>query len=110
VSASSFNGEGAQGTALQTQSCLAPSGVPNPVRDTSSTSSAVSLTWSAPQSDGGCSLIGYALYRNDPDQYDAATGTEVWVEANSANDANIRNKPDLLSATVTNFVAGSVGK
>lgn len=34
----------------------------------------------------------------------------MWVEANTNNDANIRNKPYLLTATVTNFPANSVGK
>ena len=34
----------------------------------------------------------------------------MWVEANTPNDANIRNKPDLFQGTVTNHGTGAVGK
>jgi hypothetical protein len=112
VSAYNFNGEGAMSTTpLTTYSCLAPSGLTPPARvAASSTASTVALSWVAPTSLGGCPLTGYAVYRNDPDQSDLATGTEVFVEVNSAMDTNIRDKPDLFSATVTNFAAASTGK
>jgi len=112
VSAINFNGEGAQSTtALRTYSCQAPSGVASPVRvDSSSSTSAVTLSWAIPTSTGGCPITGYALFRNEPDLAIATNGTEVYVEVNSANDANIRNKPQLLQTTVTNYLASSVGK
>ena len=111
VSAINFNGEGPTSTILTTYSCLVPTGLSNPTLDVAaSTYSAVKLTWTEPTSLGGCPLIGYAIYRNEPDQSDPLTGSETWVEANQANDANIRNRPSLSEATVTNYAAGSVGK
>jgi hypothetical protein len=70
-----------------------------------SSNTSVHLEWSPPEDDGGCPLSGYALYRSDPD-----ASTETWVEANAINDANIRNKPYLTSAAVTNFASGAQGK
>jgi hypothetical protein len=111
VTASNFNGEGPLSlTALRTYSCVAPSGVSAPVRvAASSSATAVTLQWAQPESTGGCPITGYALFRSDPAQADPATGQEVWVEANSAYDTNIRDQPELLEATVTNFPAGSTG-
>lgn len=98
VSAINFNGEGAQSTIpLKTYSCLAPSGVSSPVRiDSLTTNTAVTLRWTAPASLGGCPLKGYALFRNEPDLAVLNSGAETYVEVNSANDANIRDKPDLF--------------
>ena len=50
------------------------------------------------------------MFRSDPDLSVPATGTFVWVEANSNYDTNIRDKPYLLEATVTNFPSGSTGR
>lgn len=84
VSAINFNGEGPQSTSpLSTYSCTAPVGVSAPVRvAATSTSTTTGLSWAEPAATGGCPLTGYALYRSDPAQADAATGAEVFVEVN----------------------------
>jgi hypothetical protein len=111
VSAMNFNGEGpASAVALRTYSCVPPSGLRAPVRvPAESTASTITLSWSEPEATGGCPITGYALYRNDPSQANPAEGLEVWVEANSDYDTNIRDKPQLFRATVTNFPGGSTG-
>jgi titin len=111
VSAINFNGEGPQSTVpLSTYSCTAPVGVLAPTRvASSSTATTTALSWQEPTDTGGCPLTGYALYRSDPSQADAGAGTEVFVEVNSDNDANIRDQPDLLEATVTYYDAASTG-
>jgi hypothetical protein len=75
----------------------------------SSSATTTTLSWQEPTDTGGCPLTGYALYRSDPSQSDANAGTEVFVEVNSDNDANIRDQPDLLEATVTYYDAASTG-
>ena len=111
VSALNFNGEGpASAVALRTHSCVPPSGLRAPVRvPAESTASSITLAWEEPEATGGCPITGYAVFRNDPDLADPASGLEVWVEANSAYDTNIRDKPQLFRATVTNYPGGSTG-
>lgn len=91
VSAINFNGEGAQSaTALRTYACVAPSGVPAPIRDVVlSTDTSMTLDWLAPTSNGGCPITGYALYRNDPALSNPSTGAETWTEVAPG----IRNQP-----------------
>jgi len=112
VSASNFNGEGPQSAmALRTHSCLPPSGVRAPVRVAgTSSASTTTLSWEEPEATGGCPITGYALFRSDPDLSDPVDGLEVWVEVNSDSDTNIRDKPQLFEATVTNYPGGSTGK
>jgi titin len=95
VSASNFNGEGARSAlALRTHSCVPPTAVKAPVRVAATSSATVAtLRWEGPEATGGCPITGYALFRSDPALSDPATGLEVWVEANSAYDTNIRDKP-----------------
>jgi hypothetical protein len=61
------------------------------------TSTAVTISWVKPDSDGGCDLIGYSIYTDDAngnfDEYDAV---------------NVRNKP-LLSSYIIDMSSKSVG-
>ena len=73
-----------------------------PVR-TGSTRQSIDLVWEQPSDNGGCSILGYAVYRNDGN--DGPINTEV----NTDIDTNIRDRPTLNSMSVTYFPAGSTG-
>lgn len=64
----------------------------------------MTLEWSAPQDNGGCTVTGYAVYRNDGE------GGTSWTEVNAVMDTNVRDRPDLLGMTVTAFPINSAGK
>jgi hypothetical protein len=102
VSAYNFNGEGEMSDALETYACIAPSKMLSPTR-VSSTVSSLTLEWEAPTDDGGCPVLGYAVFRND------GQGGAVDTEINTESDSNIRNLPSLRQATVTNYPADSLG-
>ena len=79
VTGTNFNGEGPASPVVLLRSCTLPSagaaGFPAPViRAVSSTE--VSIAWVSPLSDGGCRVLGYAIYVDDGDgvfaEYDAA--------------------------------------
>jgi len=53
----------------------------------------MNLSWKEPTDDGGCSITGYALFRDD------GVTHKPTIEINSINDIEIRNKPTLRSAT-----------
>jgi hypothetical protein len=61
------------------------------------------IGWQAPKFDGGCPITGYAVFRND------GLGGTSWTEVNVAMDSNVRDRPDLLNMSVTNFPASSAG-
>jgi len=88
---------------MTTFACIAPSKMPQPQRVTSTTSS-FTLSWQAPSNDGGCPVLGYAVYRND------GLGGPITTEVNSISDSNIRDKPTLRQTVITNFPANSSGK
>ena len=54
----------------------------------------MTLNWYEPQSNGGCPIIGYALYRDD------GISGEPTIEINSINDVLVRNIPTLRSVNV----------
>jgi len=103
VSAYNFNGEGPMSNELATYACVAPTNMLPPQKVASSDSS-FTLSWKEPSDNGGCPILGYAVFRNE-----GANGP-VTIEVNSVMDSNIRNKPYILSTTVTNYPAGSIGK
>lgn len=102
ISAYNFNGEGPLSNELITYACVAPSKMSAPIR-TGSTRQSIDLVWEQPSDNGGCSILGYAVYRNDGN--DGAINTEV----NTGQDTNIRDRPTLNSMSVTYFPAGSTG-
>jgi len=59
--------------------------------------------WQEPSDNGGCSIQGYAVYRNDGK--DGLINTEV----NTNLDTNIRDRPSLNAMSVTYFPLASVG-
>ena len=70
----------------------------------SSTSTQLTLDWTAPSSEGGCSVTGYAVFRDD------GSAGAVSTEVNTGSDTNVRDKPTLRSMLITNFPADGMGK
>jgi hypothetical protein len=64
VSAVNFNGEGTVSSTSIIESCIVPSGVQAPTL-VSSTSTSIDLRWTQPLSNGGCSILSYAIFRDD---------------------------------------------
>ena len=85
-----FNGASDQSTDASFTVCTSPSGLNAPtVYATTETS--VSFTWTAPASNGGCSITTYALYS------DFGAGGSTF----SVLDSSIASKPYLRADTVT---------
>lgn len=82
VSALNFNGEGPKSSQLTVKACIAPQGSPQP-KLVSSTIAQITLSWEIPESDGGCPVTGYAIFRDD------GNGGAITTEVNSANDVNV---------------------
>ena len=101
--AMNFNGVGAFSSELSTYACVAPSDFAAP-RRISSTLTQISLEWEEPESDGGCPITSYAVFRDD------GAGSSINVEINSSNDPAIRNNPSLFEADVTFFPASMEGE
>ena len=102
TSALNFNGEGALSGELQTYACLPPSALQAPQR-VDSTDTSFTLAWTQPETDGGCPILGYAVYRND------GAGGPLDQEVNTVQDNNVRDKPSLRKMLITNFPADSQG-
>lgn len=102
VSAMNYNGRSLVSSIATYYVCDAPTKFSAPVVVSQSTT-AITLKWLAPEDDGGCSITGYAVFRDD-----GANGA-ISTEVNSSNDASIRNLPSLSQATITNFPASSDG-
>lgn len=60
----------------------------------SGNTSVMTLNWTAPMSNGGCPIIGYALFRDD-----GVTMTPN-IEVNTNNDPAVRNIPTLRQVDV----------
>ena len=103
VSAFNFNGEGSNSLVLSTYACIAPSIMTSPSR-VSSTLSQFTLSWEEPSDDGGCPIIGYAVFRNDGES--GSINTEV----NSDYDTNIRDKPTLRFMQINSYPLNKIGK
>lgn len=102
VSALNYNGEGLLSSELSTYACIAPSNFIQPYK-ISSTSTTMTLGWVEPTENGGCTITGYAVFRDD------GAGSSITTEVNSANDGSIRTRPSLRSATITYFPASPTG-
>lgn len=83
--------------------CLRP-GSFNPPFKIGSTSTTITIGWEKPVDDGGCPLIGFAVYRDD------GSGGEIITEINISNDLAVRNMPTLRKLMANNFPIGNGGK
>jgi titin len=99
VSVLTFNGESDNSTTFTTYACSSPSGMSVPSVNSVSLTS-VTISWTPPSSQGGCSLTGYAVYLDDGSGF---------AEVNSANDATVRNKPELRTLTITSLGTATTG-
>jgi hypothetical protein len=63
---------------------VVPTGFAAPYR-TGSTAVSIDIAWVPPEDTGGCVITGYAVFKDD------GTGTSTFLEANEANDLNIRD-------------------
>lgn len=69
-----------------------------------STATTITIGWKRPSDDGGCPLIGFAVFMDD------GNGGVLVNEMNAPNDVNVRNMPTLRKLVVTNFPANSGGQ
>jgi len=98
-----FNGQSLTTSSIfDFNACLVPSSFAAPSY-IGSTASSITLGWQKPTDDGGCPLIGFAVFS------DNALGGAPTFEVNSANDQAVRNQPTLRRLVVTSFPAGSAG-
>ena len=64
VRAMDYNGQGYESEFASYLSCLAPIGVKQPKLDKVDKTT-FTITWELPESDGGCPITSYAIYRDD---------------------------------------------
>ena len=88
IQAKNFNGWGPESPVGQAYTCVKPStpAIPKVIATSSNT---MTFEWTAPEDDGACPIISYAVFRDD-----GITGIPL-IEINSDNDLNVRNKPTL---------------
>jgi hypothetical protein len=82
--------------------CYLPSKFSTP-QTTAQSSTGITISWNEPLMNGGCSIQGYAVYRDD------GNSGSITTEVNSANDPLVRNNPNLSSLNVTSFPVGGLG-
>lgn len=98
-----FNGQSEDSEEFLFNACNKPSSFDAPSKLTS-TPTTITVGWNRPVDDGGCPLIGYAVFRDD------GNGGDLIQEVNSVNDVAVRNMPTLRKLLVSNFPANSGGK
>ena len=64
VQALNFNGPGPQSTPVEYTLCTAPTQLGPPIL-AAVTRTSMRLSWSPPESDGGCRVLSYALFLDD---------------------------------------------
>lgn len=103
VAALSVNGPGLWHVPQPTfYTCVGPSQAKAPYRITS-TSDSITIGWDPPSDNGGCQILGYAVFVDD-----GAGGD--FTEVNQVEDPQVRNLPGLSQLTITSpFSAGDVG-
>ena len=101
IQARNFNGWGPQSDIGAFYTCVRPSGLRIPTI-TATTSDSMTLTWEAPSDDGGCPIVGYAVFRDD------GVSQNPTIEINSDNDAEVRGKPTLRTL-VADFDPADLG-
>lgn len=85
-----YNGDGLLSAPVGFNACLPPSTAPAPLRSATTTSS-MTITWQNPTSDGGCPLLGFAVFIDDGISGD-------FVEVHSSQ---VRNIPGLHDLVIT---------
>lgn len=103
VIAVNFNGQSIPSNEFTFNACLAPRGMSPPVRLYTSAVNALHIEWTDPESDGGCPVSGFAVYRDD------GNWGLVNTEVNTASDPAVRGNPILRQLTVTDFPADMEG-
>lgn len=99
-----FNGLSLEESAIfNFNACLVP-GSNVPPYKIGSTATTITVGWEKPTDDGGCPLIGFAVYRDD------GYGGDITTEVNLVNDLAVRNMPTLRKLLVTNFPSNMGGK
>jgi len=103
VRAAGYNEEGPDSNIASFYSCTSPSGFNSPTA-VLQTSTSIQIQWKAPLDNGGCSLSGYAVFKDDE--------FGITTEVNSAFDPLVRNNPSLDGVIITNFAPlnADVGK
>lgn len=101
VQAKNFNGWGEASDIGAFYTCVKPSGL-DIVTIIGTTSDSMTLQWKEPKNDGGCQIVGYALFRDD------GVSGDPTIEINTDNDAAIRGKPTLRTA-IANFNQADLG-
>jgi hypothetical protein len=103
VASMNFNGQSLTTSAIfEFNACLVPSSFAAPSY-IGSTASSITIAWQKPTDDGGCPLIGFAVFR------DNGLGGAPTIEVNSINDAAVRSQPTLRRLVVTSFPVGLAG-
>ena len=102
VSAVNYNGEGESSPIASIYACEPVQGISAP-KYVSATSTTMVVSWEEPSFDGGCPVKSYALFIDN-----GITGVPT-TEVNTANDANIRNKPTLRQATIDPLLPANLG-
>ena len=97
-----YNGKSEPSDIYTFNVCTVPKGMQSPFK-IFSISNSITLGWKEPQSNGGCAVIGYAIFRDD------SVGGDVIVEVNEDNDTEIRDNSILRQATISNFPVDTVG-
>lgn len=85
------------------RACQAPGDLDPPER-VSTSQTAVTLVWSPPGDDGGCTITSYALFMGDE-----ATATAVGIVYSEVHSSEIRDRPSLNTFTVTALPSVAVG-
>ena len=99
VRAAGYNEEGPESAIASFYACTSPSSFESPTA-VQKTKTSITIQWKAPADDGGCTLSGYAVFRDD------GSNGDITTEVNSANDAAVRGNPSLDNVVITNFDAG----
>lgn len=103
VFAVNFNGESQASDITSYYVCTAPAEFAAPTINQQSETQVI-IDWLPPHDDGGCSITGYAVFRDD------GLGSNIENEVNSDSDTNVRNLPSLDQMTVTSFPDSSKGR
>ena len=96
IRAAGINDQGPESNIASFYACTEPSEFQSPSLIISNITS-IQIQWSATRDDGGCSLKGYAVFRDDGNR------GSITTEVNASNDRAIRGNPSINEMTITDF-------